>query len=185
LRTRRARPPGALRVALCGPNRSGTRLNDDVRRNLAGRVMSYFPDLSRVEHSSGPDTVLVGWLEQTHPYAQGETSREFRERLELLCSNTPLHEMFHGCHACEFCGRWVGWANIVVDGESCSFVAPTLVWHYVAGHNYRPPEEFITAVLSAPLLGSTAHRERYGGYGTLGCALRECPKDLRPVWNRE
>jgi hypothetical protein len=28
------------------------------------------------------------------------------------------------------------------------FAAPSLVYHYVAAHDYRPPDEFIAAVLA-------------------------------------
>ena len=28
------------------------------------------------------------------------------------------------------------------------YAAPTLIWHYVTEHGYRPPDEFIDAVLA-------------------------------------
>jgi hypothetical protein len=34
-----------------------------------------------------------------------------------------------------------------VQGESARFAAPTMIIHYVEEHGYRPPGEFIDAVL--------------------------------------
>jgi hypothetical protein len=44
----------------------------------------------------------------------------------------------------------MGNGEIRVPGLSgVVYVAPVLVAHYVEAHNYRPPDEFIQAVLSA------------------------------------
>jgi hypothetical protein len=35
-----------------------------------------------------------------------------------------------------------------VAGESTVYAAPVLIHHYVVAHDYRPPDEFIAAVLA-------------------------------------
>ena len=45
---------------------------------------------------------------------------------------------------------WLGSAEIRVSGkDGIIYAAPTMVYHYVAAHNYLPPDEFIQAVLSS------------------------------------
>jgi len=67
-------------------------------------------------------------------------------------------------HACEFCNlsheQWVKdrygdkahWASIGdgeirVLGKSAIYAAPALIYHYVVEHQYKPPDEFIEAIL--------------------------------------
>jgi hypothetical protein len=56
-----------------------------------------------------------------------------------------------GYHTCEFCGRAHGTGNFGVLSDDLLFVAPEMVVHYVREHGYRPPAEFIAAVLHSPL----------------------------------
>jgi len=127
----------------------------------------YIPDLSpypdnKEYHLLG--TISVGWLDKRHPYLQGMTAEEFRDRLFIFCSH-PVIKM-RGFHSCEFCilkpsflirarrGHkeiWLGNAEIRVIHEDQVYSAPNLIYHYVVAHNYRPPEEFIEAVLKGPL----------------------------------
>jgi hypothetical protein len=60
----------------------------------------------------------------------------------------PLHEnpsLNIDGHVC-FLGSWEIW--IRGTGEAI-FAAPALIVHYVDTHEYRPPEEFIAAVMDA------------------------------------
>jgi hypothetical protein len=42
---------------------------------------------------------------------------------------------------------WLGNGEIrIPDGPTAMFAAPTLIWHYVEAHGYRPPDRFIAAV---------------------------------------
>ncbi|MDX1615098.1 MAG: hypothetical protein R3300_12370 [Candidatus Promineifilaceae bacterium] len=43
-------------------------------------------------------------------------------------------------------------------GEDDIFAAPSLIYHLVTAHHYRPPPEFIDAVLQGPEPGSAEHR---------------------------
>ena len=38
----------------------------------------------------------------------------------------------------------------VLGGGGKVYAAPNLIYHYVAKHKYRPPEEFIEAVMRVP-----------------------------------
>jgi hypothetical protein len=55
---------------------------------------------------------------------------------------------------------YLGTAEIrVASDDGICFAAPTLIYHYVAEHGYRPPEQFVEAVLK------TAAQEKFVGAG--------------------
>ena len=122
--------------------------------------MAYFADLSEYSYSSDgpqPPAVLlnVGWLAADHPFSTGACPAHFVTRLREL-AKAPVAPM-RGLHWCEFCPRPVdyertprGSGEIRVRGTGQTvYTAPTLIVHYVEAHRYRPPEEFIAAVLNA------------------------------------
>ncbi len=131
----------------------------------------YYPDLSPYPHdnvsceTSFP-TLCVGWLARKHPYVQGDVPAAFMERLWIFCCNSVFYTL--GYHKCPFCrdssygalarrGEQeirLGSAEIRIIGKGAVYAAPNLVYHYVEAHNYRPPEEFIQAVLEGPLPGT-------------------------------
>src|SRR5262249_44600355 len=115
--------------------------------------MTYFEDLTPYTYfhpeEEQPGTVNVGWLDRRHPFPTGETSAEFRDRLQRLCrrrlKRTP------GGHPRAFCkgrDKLHSSAEIRVAGNRRVYAAPELVHHYVVAHDYRPPDEFIAAVLA-------------------------------------
>jgi hypothetical protein len=113
--------------------------------------MSFFPDLSPYTYfpHETPGTVNVGWLERSNSFAVGKTSEEFRARLLQLCER-PVRQT-RGIHLCPFCrgkNRVGGSAEIRVAGVDKVYAAPELIHHYVVAHGYKPPEEFVTAVLA-------------------------------------
>lgn len=95
----------------------------------------------------------VGWLGTWRPHPRGATPAAFLERLSQLCAAPSLR--YRGIFWCRqglctlrrqsACGA----GEIVVVGKAHVFLAPSLVAHYVQHHDYRPPEAFIDAVLSA------------------------------------
>ena len=131
-------------------------------------------------HPPPPDLLNVGWLDISVPYHSGETSVTFQERLLEYCASEHLFQLTRGFHTCQFCenppvgplivhqdGQEISLGNceIRVVGRSAVYAAPTLIYHYVVAHAYRPPDEFIAAVLSGPRVGSpeyTALMEEYG-----------------------
>src|SRR5438874_9017018 len=91
--------------------------------------MYYADNSHETQIAEGPGIRAIGWLDNEHPFSVGPTTAEFRDRL-----------------------RAIG-----VPGEDCLFVAPEMVAHYVDAHQYRPPEEFVEAVLECPDLGTPAY----------------------------
>jgi len=81
-----------------------------------------------------------------------------------------------GYHECEFC-RFTGGAftqirtadgnPLLVPGQSCAnlflpgehliYVAPESIVHYVDAHGYRPPDEFMDAVMRCPRTSSAKY----------------------------
>ena len=106
-----------------------------------------------------PNTLNVGWLDAAHPFPRWNPPDEFLDRLFELCLE-PVRQT-RGFHSCQFCWKTgfglpvarngrentLGSAEISVLGrEGKVYAAPNLIYHYVAKHKYRPPEEFIEAV---------------------------------------
>jgi hypothetical protein len=72
--------------------------------------------------------------------------------------------LMRGGHDCEFCApgsaRWaerngekrlLGVAEIrVFSRRGHIYAAPTLIYHYVAVHHYKPPDEFLEALRTGP-----------------------------------
>jgi len=70
-----------------------------------------------------------------------------------------------GFHGCNLCSEKTGYLSAKRDGEELKlgsaeirvigvdgkiYAAPNLIYHYITVHNYRPPDEFIDAVLNGP-----------------------------------
>jgi hypothetical protein len=47
--------------------------------------------------------------------------------------------------------------NFGVPRTGLLFAAPEMLSHYVEAHGYRPPDEFIVAVLQSPLPGTAEY----------------------------
>ena len=128
--------------------------------------MTYFPDLTPYKYlcPTKPQrhTFNIGWLSKEFPYDQGESPAEFKQRLAFFCESPSTRFMTAGMHTCEFCGQAVGSTEIRIIAGKKSYAAPVLVFHYVDAHRYRPPQEFIDAVLKAPLPDSVKMRRRFG-----------------------
>lgn len=52
----------------------------------------------------------------------------------------------------------LGASNLLVPGDDCIYVAPSLIAHFIDGHRYRPPDEFIAAVVKYPDTRSIEHK---------------------------
>jgi len=125
--------------------------------------MTYFPDLSPYTYlptsgNAGRSPVNVGWLDRGHGFARGPVPQPFMdallEHLDMPCNRT------RGYHLCNLCDArepvrvkfhdseaMLGDAEIHASVPGRLYVAPNLVIHYVAEHDYRPPDLFIAAVL--------------------------------------
>jgi hypothetical protein len=124
--------------------------------------MTYFSDLT--PYSYGPPrfltkgTVLnVGWLDSGRAYNIGKVDLSLVEKLLRLCA-VPVNRM-RGWHACPFCeadpvvvafedqSLYLGDAEIRITGkDGIRFASPTLIYHYIRDHEYKPPDVFMEAL---------------------------------------
>jgi len=136
--------------------------------------MTYYKDLTPYEYFVKDEKATVpvlniGWLSSNELFETGITSREFRVNLFQFCSPENRVLLARGFHICEFCSskyveddqnQWdalKGNGEIRIQGHSIIYAAPALIYHYVVEHNYKPPQEFIDAVLDGPQPGSVEY----------------------------
>lgn len=138
--------------------------------------MAWFQDLEPCTYFGdeyADDLSAVGWLARGKPYASGEVPDEFFFKLGRLLKRPWAPIIFCGSHSCEFC-RFTGgvgtrvttprWSDVYVPARSCVnlfvpgngtiYVSPESIAHYVDAHEYRPPDEYIAAVLECPRMSS-------------------------------
>jgi hypothetical protein len=127
----------------------------------------YYPDLSPyqyfVEHRR-INLLNIGWLEKSNPFPKGEVPERALSNLLLYCTATI--NPTRGYHPCDFCDKpqisysgeslgrelLLGSAEIRVPGNNGKiYAAPNLIYHYVADHSYRPPDEFVDALMTEPI----------------------------------
>lgn len=130
--------------------------------------MTFFPDLTPHKNHQGilcESTLNVGWLSCEHGYDCGTSLSSFIERLWIFCASPVVRT--RGYHCCDLCRvpqigplrvTWgtqttkLGTAEIRVFGEEGRvYAAPDLIFHYVTEHKYRPPSEFVSAILISPI----------------------------------
>ncbi len=122
--------------------------------------MTYFDDLSEYTYFgrySRPGTRNVGWLDAAHAFPQEVPSEK---TLDLLWNFCPVSvARARGIHCCELCepprtayvarnGQHflLGTHEIRVFSDSVIYAAPSLIYHYVRTHHYKPPDEFLSAI---------------------------------------
>ena len=138
----------------------------------------YYPDLSTYEYGLDrplPGVLNVGWLDRAEPYATGAVPDLFAERLRIWFGSARINQM-RGIHQCNLChnsrsillpisenpscesegkslffGNWEIW---IPSSNQIVFACPALIIHYVESHKYRPPNEFISAVMGDDLKGN-------------------------------
>ncbi len=116
--------------------------------------MAFFEDLSPYAYfHPEPDpsgTVNVGWLDWSHPIPVGDTPELFRAKLRRLCERRTKRTT--GQYLCPFCWgteRPTSWTELRVPGRGERvYASPSIVHHYVDVHRYKPPQEFIDAVMA-------------------------------------
>ncbi len=101
----------------------------------------------------------MGWLDAHHAFERGHVSEEVLRRLRWLASERRVAQT-RGYHSCPFCPSGepaaprtatdsaLGSAEVWVpdDEEGRYFAAPVLVIHYIAAHQYAPPDVFMKAL---------------------------------------
>lgn len=104
----------------------------------------------------------------SEPFSCGRTEAEFLEKLLSLFNACRVNVM-RGVHRCNLCGpeSWsprfsdipsmtIGGRDVLLGncelwfpGEgSTIYAAPSLIIHYVTAHDYRPPKEFLKALMN-------------------------------------
>lgn len=134
--------------------------------------MRYFNDLTNYSCLHYENSKNIGWLDGTEDYCRGKVSNEFLDKLWEYLLETVMQ--VRGYYRCNLCvapkqeifvatrnGKAIklGFAEIRVLSEDSStvYAAPDLIYHYIVDHGYRPPEEFIQAVLNGPKPKSIAY----------------------------
>ncbi len=128
--------------------------------------MSTFADLSRYTYTAaepGVDMRNIGWLGEASTFPTGKADPRVRDT--LLRFAAERRNWMRGWHNCELCtvespievpSRWdarglqyLGNGELHVPTASkVTYVAPTLLIHYMDAHEYLPPREFLDAVLA-------------------------------------
>jgi len=146
--------------------------------------MTYFKDLTIYEYT--PLLVRpgnnIGWLGRGRPFPTATPSQEVLDLLWLFCSISV--QPTRGFHVCEFClggGNLyyaerkgerlkLGTAEIrVFSGQGHIYAAPNLIYHYVAVHHYRPPDEFLRALREGPRLPNREYFDELAKLGVEWC----------------
>jgi len=120
----------------------------------------YFPDLMDYSYTSvrladdGPSLVNVDWLDSGYGYSRGPVPLWLVPC--LLRMATRYANAMRGIHRCPFCKARVtmtvddqdvhlGNAELRVRAGTKTYVAPSLLLHYIAAHGYQPPREVLSA----------------------------------------
>jgi len=126
--------------------------------------MAYFEELSDYTYAREfvrPGTKAVGWLARGHGFPTATPDESLLDLLWSYCSICVARS--RGGHFCEFCPPRIcqverhgerlmlGTAEIrVFSREGRIYASPTLIYHYVAVHHYKPPDEFLQALREGP-----------------------------------
>lgn len=96
------------------------------------------------------NAIAIGWLEGDDLHHKtGDVPTELIKTLKKY----EIQNRFRGFHCCEYCSEW-GSTSANGNGELWVFngdklyIAPYLIIHYIEEHKYKPPQEFIDAVLN-------------------------------------
>lgn len=129
--------------------------------------MAYFEDLTPytyIRRTARDNELNVGWLDDQHDFPRGSVSDDILAKIFSLC-RTPVNQTrgFYRCLLCPDKGLdrdlgfkvmrggvtlLLGSAEIRVRSKTGkTYASPTMIYHYIEGHGYRPPEEFLGTVL--------------------------------------
>lgn len=127
-------------------------------------TMAYYPDLTPYTYlkiASSDEVLNIGWLDIQHPFPKKKAPEALLDVLFERCLHPAIQ--MRGFHRCTFCdapnesmrvsrhGRenLLGSSEIRITGKDRRvYAAPTLIYHYVAAHDYDPPIEFVEALMA-------------------------------------
>ena len=123
----------------------------------------YFEDLTPYAYTQerlpadGSSMLNFGWLDSDHEYPKGQVAPAIVECMLRLAAEYVNGT--RGYHRCPFCAErgqismllgaetvYLGSAEIHVTVDDTTYVAPSLVPHYVQDHGYLPPAEVLRAL---------------------------------------
>lgn len=150
--------------------------------------MSYFEDLSQYSFLPAglrPGTRNVGWLDRVHDFPTTTPTEELLDQLWSFCLVSV--NQTRGIHVCPFCPTNsgpcferrghrlnLGSAEIrVFSTDGTVYAAPTLIYHYVQTHKYRPPDDFVSGILGGPQPTHPDYFERLTSLGLSWRILRD------------
>ncbi|OEJ96861.1 DUF7919 family protein [Streptomyces thermolilacinus] len=111
------------------------------------RESNFYALMYRPRHTR----LAVGWLEAGRPYSTGPVPSGFVERLRAV-QRVQWMNVCLGTHGCDLCPEEEapeGNGEVRIPGRpGIAYTAPFLVTHYITVHGYRPPQEFVDAVLA-------------------------------------
>ena len=124
--------------------------------------MTFFEDLTLYRYVEPEPSKNVGWLDGKHAFTTGDMDPVLIGRLTKLTRYSVRSA--RGVFFCEICISpstvshligdelcALGTAEIRVFGnDGSSYAAPNLLVHYILEHNYKPPDEFLTALAEGP-----------------------------------
>jgi hypothetical protein len=136
----------------------------------------YYEKVAGLEYFSDPRlaSINVGWLDGSMEYPTDITNAEFKRKLLEFCFSENVVNQTRGFHVCNLADcpcplhspeqrdgqiAYFGGAEIRVVGRLATYAAPTLIYHYVVIHNYKPPEDFIDAILTSPAPNSDEYQD--------------------------
>lgn len=128
-----------------------------MRRNPAD--LTPYTDCPEDE-ALGVVPLAIGWLDKRQPFATGTVSDKFITALLPFCKQPHTVYATPKARPCPLCHEQIepfGRAQLRTIGQDDIYAAPDLLHHYVTAHDYKPPQQFIQAVLDCPA-GSPAHR---------------------------
>ena len=99
-----------------------------------------------------PKELAVGWLDNPD-FPKGDVPLNFFEKLK----NAKLFKSHKGGHDCPFCTEISGGSSsdarssrvYAIEYNGIKYIFPALLTHYIKVHHYRPPKEFINAVMNS------------------------------------
>lgn len=145
--------------------------------------MAYFKDLTSYSYGPAmyrPNTLNVGWLERGYDFDTELPGELFLENLWKFCSISVARTRgIHECDICDVLSRvhsykaerngerlLLGSSEIrVFSNTRICYASPTLIYHYISVHHYRPPREFVMAVLKGPTPPDPQYFELLNNYG--------------------
>ena len=120
----------------------------------------YVPDLKQRDIGTGETAAFVGWLDAKHRYEKGVVDEALYSRLFDVVRRS--RRLFRGKHPCVFCSP-NPFANITAEkgderltvgsgqalirtSDGQAYFVPDMICHYIAAHEYQPPQEFLDAI---------------------------------------